>query len=559
MHRFGFVLSLVIVGIFGTCAASQETIHSFTDAAGTSVEYFEYGYPNEQLSPGTVDTLTDTDDTWLEASGVQMASGETAGYAGACDEGCDTMGVMASCDDCQLITCGCTPWWAHRSGGFGELLYLSPASADLIYVREQTGPNPNASPTGPLGISNIDAHAGFRVGLGYAFTDCCSLVASYARWDGDTFSQTDATNPYVLDSLLIHPSTATTGAASLSATADQLVNFQVVDAMFRKVYKSTDCSVINWNAGLRYGNLEQGLIGTQTVAVATGLTTVTTDVDFSGWGVIGGLDAERRARESGFLIYGKAFGSLLAGDWYADYTQVNQFGGGVDRIGISGLRPAGGEMVGPCPICAGRDRFAINLRTHAFLCRKCDIKGGDQVALVQQVLGLSFVDALSFLCGEAPAQIDKYEMERRRRKAAAAEKKQAEAQERYRRQAMKDARIIWNNARDGNLGIVPAYLRARGFSNQMIARVPVALRFIVDHPYVKKSGRDLVTMHRGPAMIAGILSHAGHLTAVHQTWVDPKPPHGKAKIMWEGQAMPAKMVRGSKKGGAIRLITPEKP
>ncbi|MCD1621261.1 hypothetical protein K7H20_24815, partial [Salipiger manganoxidans] len=64
-------------------------------------------------------------------------------------------------------------------------------------------------------------------------------------------------------------------------------------------------------------------------------------------------------------------------------------------------------------------------------------------------------------------------------------------------------------------------------------------------------------VHRGPCMIAGVLDAGGGLTAVHQTWVDPEPPHGKARITWQGTPMPAKMVRGSKKGAAIRLCTPE--
>jgi len=57
-------------------------------------------------------------------------------------------------------------------------------------------------------------------------------------------------------------------------------------------------------------------------------------------------------------------------------------------------------------------------------------------------------------------------------------------------------------------------------------------------------------------MVAGIQAPNGALVAVHQTWVDPEPPHGKAEIAHEGTAMPAKLVRGSKKGAAIRLVTP---
>jgi hypothetical protein len=155
------------------------------------------------------------------------------------------------------------------------------------------------------------------------------VIGSYARWDGSTNSVLNATGTNVLNSLLVHPSVDTTGVASLSANAYQYVSFQIADALYRKVFRAYDCGIVNWTAGLRYGNLEQQLVGNQTISVATGLTTVTTDVDFNGFGIVSGLDAERRARECGLLIYGKAMGSLLAGKWQADYTQVNQFGGGV--------------------------------------------------------------------------------------------------------------------------------------------------------------------------------------------------------------------------------------
>ena len=228
----------------------------------------------------------------------------------------------------------------------------------------------------------------------------------------------------------------------------------------------------------------------------------------------------------------------------------------VDRLGIAGLKPMSGELIGPCPLCGGRDRFGINLRRNAFLCRKCDLRGGDQIALVRGVLNLGFKEALTWLCGDAPAVIDPAEQERRRRKAAETKRKQEAASERYRRKSIFDARAIWAKSRAGHLGVVPTYLRARGIAPELLPQIPVALRFITDHPYVKKIDRRFEVLHRGPCMIAGILNPAGELMAVHQTWVDRQPPHGKAKISFKGEAYPAKLVRGSKKGAAIRLHTP---
>lgn len=238
----------------------------------------------------------------------------------------------------------------------------------------------------------------------------------------------------------------------------------------------------------------------------------------------------------------------------------------IARLGISGLKTEGWELSGPCPSCgttghnpkSGRsDRFNVNLRTNAFLCRKCGIKGGDQIALVMAVENIEFKAALTWLCGDRPAAPDPAEQERRRRIAAEAERKQQAEQEKYRRRAIKDARRMWQASRPGNLGVVRAYLTARGLRPDRLPVLPIDLQFIVDHPYVKKIDGALQTLHSGPCMIAAIRRPDGSIAAVHQTWVASAPPHGKAKILHGETVMPSKMVRGSKKGGAIRLFTPE--
>lgn len=225
----------------------------------------------------------------------------------------------------------------------------------------------------------------------------------------------------------------------------------------------------------------------------------------------------------------------------------------VDRLGIAGLKPMSGELVGPCPICGGRDRFAINLARGAFLCRQCELRGGDQVALVGQVMGVGFKDALAWLMGDAPASIDPAEAERRRVRAAEKRAEQDRIAAARRRRARQDAVSIWQRARGHAMDQVVAYLRQRAI---VLPAMPAALRFLPDHPCVKMIGGDLVTLHRGPCMVAAIQGADGTLGAVHQTWLDPAAPKGKARIVHNGADHPAKMVRGSKKGGAIRLATP---
>ena len=57
------------------------------------------------------------------------------------------------------------------------------------------------------------------------------------------------------------------------------------------------------------------------------------------------------------------------------------------------------EYVGPCPVCGGRDRFGVNGHKQVWNCRGCD-QGGDVIALVQHVEGLSFHAAVERLTGE---------------------------------------------------------------------------------------------------------------------------------------------------------------
>jgi hypothetical protein len=72
------------------------------------------------------------------------------------------------------------------------------------------------------------------------------------------------------------------------------------------------------------------------------------------------------------------------------------------RRGVS-LRRQGRELVGPCPVCGGTDRFAINIAKQLWNCRGCD-KGGDIIDLVQHLDGGEFLDAVNALSVTRPPQ-----------------------------------------------------------------------------------------------------------------------------------------------------------
>ncbi|NRB05681.1 MAG: hypothetical protein HRU30_20720, partial [Rhodobacteraceae bacterium] len=89
------------------------------------------------------------------------------------------------------------------------------------------------------------------------------------------------------------------------------------------------------------------------------------------------------------------------------------------RLGIEGLRVAGRERVGPCPVCGGgarADRFSINQDLGVFNCRKCGA-GGDGIAHAQFVLGCGFGPALDHLVGARDHAPDPEARARARRRA----------------------------------------------------------------------------------------------------------------------------------------------
>jgi phage/plasmid primase-like uncharacterized protein len=63
------------------------------------------------------------------------------------------------------------------------------------------------------------------------------------------------------------------------------------------------------------------------------------------------------------------------------------------------LRRQGRELVGPCPRCGGRDRFAVNPSKQLWNCRGC-ARGGDAIDLVRHVDGCSYREAVGVLGGE---------------------------------------------------------------------------------------------------------------------------------------------------------------
>ena len=259
------------------------------------------------------------DDTAIELAGCFL-SGKSA-----C-EGCDSGG-----DGCCPEPVCCPPWWAHRCGVMGQYLLLRPGDTDLVYTVEQNDVVPGSFPTGPMGIAAIEHSSGVRAGFSCCATECTSLIGSITYWEGDDSSIIDRVGTNVLVPEVLHPSRVTAGAAGLQEAAEYEMRFGLADLAYRHLWKASSKQALNWRAGFQYAGMEQQFQWAQTVpaSVAVGTFALDTDIDFSGFGMLAGLDYERRSCRTGLSCYGNVIGSAIAGKWKASYADSSQLLGGV--------------------------------------------------------------------------------------------------------------------------------------------------------------------------------------------------------------------------------------
>lgn len=214
---------------------------------------------------------------------------------------------------------------------------------------------------------------------------------------------------------------------------------------------------------------------------------------------------------------------------------------------IGGLKRAGREMVGPCPACGGNDRFSINAEKGMYNCRSCG--GGDVVKLVQITLGCEFKEALNYLQGDADVKIDPAEVARRKQQSEAQARKRNDEAETYRQNAIRDAKRIWKSADPVFLGPLFDYFKIRGIE---MSYMPKCFRYLENHDFIDRGK----VVHSGPCMITAVQRPDGQLSAIHQTWLDMDNVSGKVALVdGDDKSLPSKKVRGSKKGGAIRLTS----
>ena len=221
----------------------------------------------------------------------------------------------ACCDRCS---CCCKHYvW-------GEALFLRARDAEVAFATPIDGPirpEPGNYPVqvGPVGLVDPDFEPGFRVGFATDLDCCARIGAEYTRYESGTSHAVETLPVNVLASHVVHPGTLNAIGSFYSGEASLDIGFDLVDLDYRCVFASGDCYEINYLAGLRYGHLDQEF---RSQFTNNGVEEVDTNIRFDGGGLRFGLEAERHSCCTGLMVYGKAIGSFAAGDFRADYRQM---------------------------------------------------------------------------------------------------------------------------------------------------------------------------------------------------------------------------------------------
>lgn len=238
----------------------------------------------------------------------------------------DEMSYMPQkCEAGCIAVCSCLPPWAHRTSIFAEALYWRVRDAEVAYAVPIDGGifPPPAAPVqvGPVALTDPDYEPAFRVGGSFCLDECTSLVGTYTHFEAETQDAVSVSAPVALRSLVLHPGNVAANSDFLDATAALDIDLDMVDADFRSVWFAGDCWAVNYIAGARYAHLAQEFRAIFTNAGTT--DTLLSDVDFDGAGLRFGIDGERHTSHHGFLMYGSAVASLLAGEFRSRYFWGN--------------------------------------------------------------------------------------------------------------------------------------------------------------------------------------------------------------------------------------------
>jgi P4 family phage/plasmid primase-like protien len=229
------------------------------------------------------------------------------------------------------------------------------------------------------------------------------------------------------------------------------------------------------------------------------------------------------------------------------------------------LKKRAREHVGPCPRCAGKDRFSVNSAKQIFNCRGA--AGGDVIAMVMHCQAVSFLAACELINGEPPPAQGTQLTDAAR---AAAEKARAESAERakrrdadenlYRERERQKVGDIYKHAHPLAGSSAEDYLTLRGLTFPATPEGRAErIKCVEAMPYFVGGAADERIVHRGPAMIMPIVDRERKFRGLHFTYLDLTTPKGKLQLEHGGEIVDAKKSRGSVGGNHVELIGPVAP
>jgi hypothetical protein len=241
---------------------------------------------------------------------------------------CQNTACQSSSRGCRPRTACCPSFWAHRSGVYGEYLYLTARDVNVAYGTPVDGLGANAVPIGPVAIADPDYEGGFRTGFSVACDECTSFTANYTVFESLTSDEVSLLGGSgFIRSNTVHPNTVNVAADSLAASATYDIDFEMADANFKGLIWGGCNHSLNYLLGFRYATLEQDFLGTYSI---NGTTTVETDIDFEGFGPRIGFEGERLVK-GGFLVYAKGAANFLVGEFKSTFLQQNVFSPGAPQ------------------------------------------------------------------------------------------------------------------------------------------------------------------------------------------------------------------------------------
>ena len=216
--------------------------------------------------------------------------------------------------------------WCRTLNLWGEFLYLRSRDSEVTYgVESNTSLAPPAPPVqvGRVGMVDQTADPGVRFGITYTLDESSSLTASWAMLESHRSDRIDRSSlSNVIESSVLHPSTAAASSSGTFATGIHDIDFDLVDLEYRGKLSSSETTETNYVVGLRYVYLQQEFLHENNIL---GNQTVATDIDFNGLGVRLGLEGERFRHKSRWFVYGKSYVNFVAGEFNAKFDQGQAF------------------------------------------------------------------------------------------------------------------------------------------------------------------------------------------------------------------------------------------